>query len=469
MDKLNFSDLKYELNEFWKEFKKSYTGLIGLGILVFLIIATGLEKQVTPYPDGSSNWSNINFWMDSPAGAKPEWTNRFTSHKLPLSTELETSEFEKKESKRLTRYTGEYKYTFDYAEEPNDLIIYFDTQGRVIVNVSVIRPDGKTVRLEKKSYKTEELTRERYSISAESLDGAYKFASKEDYKGTSQVQKNILNPIRIIFSESKENMVEDFEYLKGEYVVKVEALVPGGKGEISNTQVKIVGKVSGLMGTDLSKRDIFTGLIAGVKWAMLIGLLISFLSTIIGVTYGITSAYFGGFVDAVMMRIAEFLMNIPFLPVIIALSAIFKPSIWIFIGLMCALNWVGSVRTVRSMGMQIKNETYIEASKALGASHIRLIFKHMIPIMIPYAFSNMALAVPSAILTEAAISILGLGDPGIVTWGQMLNDAKVAGAVIQGMWWWIITPGLMISVVGMSFAFVGFAMDKILNPKLKSR
>ncbi len=466
---MRFDDLKYKLKEFWLEFKKSYTGLFGLGILVFLLVAVLLEKQITPFPDGSKNWANINYWQDLPAGAKPTWTNLFTSNKLPKSEELTHGEFIKSGNDRLTKYTTEFKYDFDYSQAPNDIILYFDTKGRLMVNVSIIRPDGKEVKLERKSYNTEEFTRNRYSVDIESLNGAYKFASKEDYAGTSKIQKNIINSTKILFSSIKENMIQDVKLEKGTYTIVVEALVPGNKGEIKEAKGKVVGKVFGLMGTDLSKRDVFTGLIAGVKWAMLIGLLIAFLSTVIGVTYGITSAYFGGFVDAAMQRIAEFLMNIPFIPVMIGLAAIFKPSIWIFIILMCALRWVSSVRTVRSMGMQIKNETYIEASKALGASHSRLIFKHMIPIMIPFSFSQMALAVPGAILAESTLSILGLGDPSIVTWGQMLNDAKVAGAVIQGLWWWIVTPGLMISLVGMSFAFVGFAMDKILNPKLKTR
>lgn len=466
---MNLKDLQFKIKEFWDEFKKSNTGLLGLGLLVFLSAAVIFERVIVPFPEANRNWSEIGYWSDEAQGAKPVWTNFFSSEKLPKSQNVDIKGFEVEETERLTQYKTEFVYSFNYDSEPNDIIMYFDTVGRMIINVEVERPDGEVIRLERKTYNTEELTTNRYSVLAESLNGAYRFATAEDYDNASNVQRNTVNPVRIIFSEVKERMLQDPVMLKGDYIFRVTGLAPGGNGELVDIDFRVVGKVSGLMGTDLYKRDIYTGLIAGVKWAMLIGLLISFLSTVIGVTYGITSAYFGGMIDAVMMRIAEFLMNIPFLPIMIALSAIFKPSIWIFIGLMCALRWVGSVRTVRSMGMQIKNETFIEASKALGASHTRLIFKHMIPIMIPFAFSSMALAVPGAILTEASISIIGLGDSTIITWGQMLNDARTAGAVIQGMWWWIIPPGLMISIVGMSFAFVGFAMDKILNPKLKSR
>jgi peptide/nickel transport system permease protein len=170
-----------------------------------------------------------------------------------------------------------------------------------------------------------------------------------------------------------------------------------------------------------------------------------------------------------MQRIFEIFISVPMLPVLIVMSAVFKPNIWMIIAIMCIFYWVGPVKTVRSMGLQIKEETYIEASRALGASNTRIIFKHMVPLLIPYAFASMALNVPGAIVVEATISLLGLGDATIVTWGQILQAANSGGAMLSGMWWWVVPPGLAIAFMGMTFAFVGFAMDKILNPKLKTR
>jgi peptide/nickel transport system permease protein len=206
-----------------------------------------------------------------------------------------------------------------------------------------------------------------------------------------------------------------------------------------------------------------------VKWALLIGLLTAVISVSIGVIYGVMSAYLGGWKDSLMQRIFEIFISVPLLPVLIVMSAVFKPSIWVIILIMSIFYWVGPVKTVRSMGLQIKEETYIEASRALGASNARIIFKHMVPLLIPYAFASMALYVPGAIVVEATLSLLGLGDPTIVTWGQILQDAHSGGAMLSGMWWWVVPPGLAIALMGMTFAFVGFAMDKILNPKLKTR
>jgi peptide/nickel transport system permease protein len=189
----------------------------------------------------------------------------------------------------------------------------------------------------------------------------------------------------------------------------------------------------------------------------------------IGVVYGVVSAYFGGWRDSVMQRIFEIFVSIPLLPLLIVMSAIFKPSIWTMILMMSCFFWVGPVKTVRSIGLQIKEETYIEASRAFGASSLRIIFKHMIPLLVPYAFASMALYIPRAIVYESTISLLGLGDSTIVTWGQILHDALNGGAVLNGQWWWVIPPGLAIALMGMTFAFLGFAMDTILHPKLRIR
>jgi peptide/nickel transport system permease protein len=181
------------------------------------------------------------------------------------------------------------------------------------------------------------------------------------------------------------------------------------------------------------------------------------------------SAYLGGWKDSLMQRIFEIFVSIPLLPLLIVMSAIFKPNIFTLIIMMSAFFWVGPVKTVRSIGLQIKEEVFIEASRSVGASSPRIIFSHMVPLLVPYAFASMALYVPGAIVYESTISLLGLGDSTIVTWGQILHDALAGGAVLNGQWWWVIPPGFAIAMMGMTFAFIGFAMDKILHPRLRTR
>ena len=119
------------------------------------------------------------------------------------------------------------------------------------------------------------------------------------------------------------------------------------------------------------------------------------------------------------------------------------------------------------MALQLKNLSYVEASVLLGASRWRVIFKHIIPQIIPYALASIALSVPAAILTEAALSFLGLGDLTLPTWGQILHDAQVYGAAARGLWWWALPPGLMIAITGVAFVLIGNSLDAIFNPKLR--
>ena len=119
------------------------------------------------------------------------------------------------------------------------------------------------------------------------------------------------------------------------------------------------------------------------------------------------------------------------------------------------------------MSLQIKTKQYVEASKIMGQKDSKIIFKHIIPQLLPYAFASIAISVPAAITTEAGLSFLGLGDPTFPTWGQILHDAYTYGAAARGMWWWIAPPGIMIAITGLAFVFIGNALDAIVNPKLK--
>ena len=283
------------------------------------------------------------------------------------------------------------------------------------------------------------------------------------------VDSSQLRPTNLMFAKAIPGLMREPEPLHGVYTFRIIQSTLSAATKFEDPALLVIGRVSGLMGTDTSKRDIWTGLVAGMKWALLIGFVTSAISVIVGVFYGIITAYFGGRVDAVMSFIFEIFISMPVLPILIIISAFIGRSIWILIGSFVIFNWVGPVKVVRSMALQIKEETYIEAAKALGANHGRIIFKHMAPLLLPYAFSLMALSVPGAIVAEASLSLLGLGDPSIISWGQILQGAVTGGAVLNGLWWWVVPPGLAIALLGMTFAFLGQALDKILHPKLRTR
>ncbi|MDD4826011.1 MAG: ABC transporter permease [Mesotoga sp.] len=464
---MTVSDFRRSASEFWREFRKVRSGVFGLIFLAIFICILIFEPVIVPYPEANEKWRDITYWQDLPSSAPPSWINLFTSKKRAVSESIEEYAFSETlaGAMRIQEYVFEYDYSASVA--PSDVVFHASGVGKPTVVISIQRPDGLSIDLYRKQLEMSPTQDARVSIDRSAQAASMNFGKK--YSPSEGVQLQTIKTTDVIFSEAKQGIFRSPSPLAGIYKLKVTLLLQRAEENIENAFVTIAGRVHGILGTDNSKRDIWSGVIAGVKWAMLIGLLTALVSVSIGVIYGVISAYVGGWKDSLMQRIFEIFISVPMLPVLIVMSAVFKPNIWVMIGIMCIFYWVGPVKTVRSMGLQIKEETYIEASRALGASNTRIIFKHMVPLLIPYAFASMALNVPGAIVVEATLSLLGLGDPNIVTWGQILQDAHNGGAMLSGMWWWVVPPGMAIAFMGMTFAFVGFAMDKILNPKLKTR
>ena len=467
---MKLKDLKVSISEFWQEFRKVKSGLVGLAIFGFFLALLIFEPVLAPFSETNTRWRDISYWDDNPQSAYPIWVNFFSAKKYAESALLENPEVKEEVfgTNRMVTYTFEYDYQYDIA--PADLFLKVEGSGVAMMDLTFTRPDGESVLLASSNLNMAEGGVNRISVDKGSKSEAYEFLGYfESRDNLRKFQRSSIKPAAILFAKAQENMLIEPEALKGKYTMQAALLLQRPSDIVRDVKLVIPGRVFGLLGTDAFKRDLFSGVLAGIKWALLIGLLTAVVSVMVGVIYGVISAYLGGWKDSLMQRIFEIFNSIPLLPVLIVMSAIFKPSIWNLILIMCIFYWTGSVKTVRSMGLQIKEETFIEATRALGASNFRIIFKHIIPLIIPYSFASMALFIPGAIVYEASISLLGLGDATIVTWGQILRDAYTGGAVINGLWWWVIPPGLMIAIMGMSFAFIGFALDKILHPKLRTR
>ncbi|NLT44400.1 MAG: ABC transporter permease, partial [Thermotogaceae bacterium] len=373
---MRIGEMKSSFDEFWGEFRKVKSGMIGLVFLGLFLMILFFEPLLLPFEQANSRWKDITYWEDNPASAAPQWTNFFSSKKSAVSMPLEV---EKKEVKnagtiRIIEETFIYDYQFDAA--PSDIVFRASGKANPTVMISIERPDGRRIDLLRKPLEVTEGKDLRIAIDKTSLNEAYNFLKGLD--AVTGLSKQTLKTTDILFSKVEDSIVFTPQALKGEYKIMVSLILQKETDVIESTEMKVAGRVHGILGTDNSKRDIWSGVIAGVKWAMLIGLLTALISVSIGVVYGVISAYLGGWKDSLMQRIFEIFISVPMLPVLIVMSAVFKPNIWMIILIMCVFYWVGPVKTVRSMGLQIKEETYIEASRALGASNTRIIFKHMV-------------------------------------------------------------------------------------------
>jgi peptide/nickel transport system permease protein len=467
---MNALDSMESLREFWLEFTRVKTGIVGLAILGTFVLLGVFGIFLVPFPDAIGHWRDINYWQDNPQASPPVWTNAFTPKKGVVSSFLGAPKEETRPEEgdvTVKTYTFDYSYVAD--QPPRDLILRVAGEGPVPVVVSIKRPDGKTAEIFRSQMELSKGKLERVSIARSSSQEVIEFLRAEDEGLAGSLSADLIKPLTILFSKIDADVAVKPSALKGDYRIIVSALILSPDFKVDKPSIIVSGHVSGILGTDAMKRDIFTGIIVGIRWALIIGILTSVVSVAAGVLLGIVAAYFGGAVDWALTRLYELVYLLPVLPFLIVVSAVFKPSIWTFIAIICLFFWTGSYKTVYSMTLQIKEETYVEAARALGSSRWRIVFKHISPILLPYSFASMALSIPAIIVYEASVSLLGLGDATIVSWGQILEAALSQGAVINNLWWWVIPPGLAIALMGMSFAFLGTALDKILHPKLKTR
>ena len=221
------------------------------------------------------------------------------------------------------------------------------------------------------------------------------------------------------------------------------------------------------LGTDFMGRDILSQLLAGARVAFMVGVSAPVMSIALGTAIGMTAGYLGKFTDTVLMRLADMIMVMPTLLVVLLLAAVFgQLNIWTIVLIIALFRWPGVSRIIRGQTLSLKQRPFVEAAKVAGASHMRIIFRHIMPNVLPLAFLFMTFRVTSAIITEAALAFLGFGDPGTVSWGMMLQWVWKTGNMFQAPYW-LLPPGICISLITLSFYMLGRAMDEVLDPRLR--
>ncbi|GAA1048017.1 ABC transporter permease [Arthrobacter russicus] len=223
------------------------------------------------------------------------------------------------------------------------------------------------------------------------------------------------------------------------------------------------------LGTDPAGRSVLAMLLWGARSSLLVGLSATALSMLIGTVMGMCAGHFSGFAQAVFLRVIDFFLVIPGLVLAIVLSVVVGPGIFVIILAIGVTSWAGTARLVRSQTLTVEALPYIERSWALGATHLHVIGKHVLPAVLPLVLANTTLTVGSAVIAESTLSFLGLGDPGTVSWGSMLKSALDTGAATAGFWWFVLPPGVAIVVVVLCFTLLGRALESVVNPALRGR
>jgi peptide/nickel transport system permease protein len=220
-------------------------------------------------------------------------------------------------------------------------------------------------------------------------------------------------------------------------------------------------------GTDDAGKDVLTNLIFGARVSLLVGFFASFISLIIGGCMGLIAGFYGGRVEAGLMRLTDIMLVIPDLPLMIILIAVLGRSLSIIILVIGLLGWTTTTRVVRAQTLSVKERKFVQRARAIGAGNFYLIRRHIFPMVFPLMVVNAVLVVSVAILNESTLSFLGLGDPTRLSWGQMLNFAFSRGAMSAGAWWALLPPGMAIVWVVLGLTLLGNGLERVFNPRLE--
>ena len=222
------------------------------------------------------------------------------------------------------------------------------------------------------------------------------------------------------------------------------------------------------LGTTFYGRDVFSLTIAGSRVAIIVGMISALFIIIIGTNIGLLAGYFGGRVDDALMRLTDVAFSIPFIPFAIVLAGLFGPSLFNIIFSISILMWRTCARVIRAQVLSLKERPFVLAVRAAGGGHLRILYGHLLPNVLPLALLYGAFGVAWAVIAEAGVSFLGFGDPLMVSWGQMIHLAFVT-ATIRKAWWWVVPPGLCIVLFVVSCFFIGRVIEEIVFPRLREK
>lgn len=427
--------------------------IVSAVIILALIISAIVVVIKIPYQEAIDTWrGGEEVWGRNPRTVPPAWTNWFRKDKLPETVEILEDDDRVAIDEDVTKggtVIKTYTYTLDYNYNtfPQDVVLYFTSTFEVkqpFVSITWLTPDGREIRVGN------------FGIGS---SHTYPFSQDEDLKK----KLGETPPIGLFVDPESEEQIP----IQGEYQLQVEAITFEPE---STVQIDLVmlGQVYGVAGTDHLRRDLTLPLLWGIPIALTFGLLAALGTSVLTMLIAAIGAWYGGVVDGIIQRITEINLVLPFLSILIMVGTFYSRSIWVILGVTIALSiFTGGIKTYRAIFLQVKESAYIEAAQAYGAKNGRIINRYLIPRIIPLLIPGLISAVPSFVFLEASLALLGIGDPVLPTWGKTINEAYANAALYRGWYYWILEPAILLMITGLGFAMLGFALDRIFNPRLR--
>jgi len=430
-----------------------YPSAIGGGLIIIFLIGVSIYTMITiPYAEAIRLWrGGQDVWYHNPPNAQPTWVNYFRRDKLPETFSINSNDLEKviKENEDSREITISMPFEYNSDAFPQELTIYFTSQfleKQSHVSVTLLTPDERTIR-----------------IADFAVDHTQTYIFSQDTRLTRRLGG--LDPRQGIFLNPDSDSTQP---LKGKYILNLKIFTFEKDADVQ-AELVVYGQVSGWAGTDHQRRDIGVALLWGTPIALAFGLLAAFGTTVTTMFIAAIGVWYAGWVDGLIQRVTEVNLVLPFLSILIMVGAFYSRSIWVILGVTILLGiFGGSIITYRSVFLQVKESPYVEAARTYGASNMRIIIFYLIPRIIPLLIPQLVTLIPSYVFLEASLSVLGLGDPVLPTWGKVITDALANGALFQGQYYWVLEPAFLLMLTGLAFAMLGFVLDRVFNPKLRN-
>jgi peptide/nickel transport system permease protein len=453
----NSSDRSY-----LREFLRSRSGLLGL-VLLILLLATSLYVVIAIPQSEVFKWDNPAAWQGNPVSAPPVWVNYF-GEDAPTTVGVSLRGWTPSASGSIYTYTSTASLTWDHVIAPSDFSVIPVFNGTAYeVSVTWTKPDGASIPI----VLTSPVSGVTYDLTTSSIQQSIiPYIQSQTQSFISSVSPT--QELAALFNRGGPDLLNN-SVEQGTYGVTVQVI--GGAPQLVSPQSKVslVGDSYGSMGTDSEGRPIDLGVLAGLPWALEIGVISSLAGVLGGVLWGGLSGFFGGWRDEIMQWGALVILALPALAFLVAISYSISLTLLSEALVIAALSWPFFAIIARSVTLSIRSQTYIEADRAMGISSTRSFLTHILPRLTPVTIAYTALGVSGGIITGETLAFLGIEPGNVITWGGILNDAITFDASIHGWWWWVLFPGIMIIVASVPFVLVGFALDRIVAPRVSAK
>ncbi len=453
-----------QLKTYDRDFLKSKSGVFGLIVLIILI-GTSVYVLVAIPSSEVYKWDNPTAWQGNPISAPPSWVN-LLGQDAPTSATVSLADWTQQVSGGIYTYTATATLAWNHAVSPSDFAVVPIFNGTAYeVSINWTKPDGSSIPITV-TYPT---SGQFYDLTTSSIEQSMlPYLQSQTGKLISTVTPS--QELAGLFNKAGPQLLSN-PVEKGTYSVTVQLIAGGPQLISSKSTLSLVGDSYGSMGTDIDGRPISLGILAGLPWALEIGIIASIASVFGGIIYGGLSGFMGGWKDQFMQWGALVILALPALAFLVAITVSSgKPLTVLNESLIIAfLTWPFYAILARSVTLSIRSQTYVEADRAMGISSTRSFFTHILPRLTPVTIAYTALSVPGVIILAETLAFLGIEQGNIITWGGLLNDAITFDASVHGWWWWVLFPGIMIFVASVPFVLVGFALDRIVAPRVNAK